>query len=187
MNKSSYIEKAFDQLSKKNIPQEVIEVFQGNINTLGQLAVANTPQKKGKKMYDLYGECDEFNLEQTRLQYLKNRLSQAFCDKNRETEKKYGMLPVDQPKNRAEATERLNKGHFAFYGKDDPDGNDYPFQHAWFQKFYWTDPEHPQDKKGWEKASEDINKAYQDVLDTIMLKDADAALEAIKTFESTEF
>ncbi len=68
---------------------------------------------------------------------------------------------------------------------DDEDREEYSFDRGFYgpmDGIIWDGPK--PDEKGYEKAIKELNQAYLDTKDAIMVKDAEAGLEALKAYEN---
>lgn len=122
-------------------------------------------------------------LELKQLAYLKNRL---YSVESAQKNKNRGRFHLDTPRGPStfkEARELLTSGQFSFSWEGD-ENKVLPLGVSPLCYFSWRKPDEKEDLEGWTAFKEQLKKDVTDVEDTIMVKSADEALEAIKALEA---
>lgn len=113
-------------------------------------------------------------------EYLDSRAYDTRYAKDRELERKFGLMDDLPPTTVKEVRERLLAGKWTLRGKDDARVyGEAPIR--------WRDPAIQEDRAGFDAAKKLLDKAFTDVKDAIMIKDAEAGLAAVKAFETATF
>lgn len=144
---------------------------------------APVPKKKGIQpmCYDCDYEddcCSTDTVTEKKVNYLKGRAYRIRDDKQTELRKQFSMDANAAPVTPEEAIERIVEGRYTLVEKD---------KRSWHMGVYgaiiWRDPKVPADPVGYEAAMKELDKAYQKVVDTIMVAEAVDALAAVQAFE----
>jgi hypothetical protein len=171
-------EPAFTKIEEVNFSLDCDTPQEATINKMSK-------KKKGNTMcYDCDGGYGRATVEEQRIQHLRDRLSIVNYEKDRKLMKAYGLMDDDIPATLDEMIERLTSGKFVV-----PEDKKKRVSYltnivSWIE---WRDPEVKRDKEGYKEASEKLSKAFNETLDTIVISDPKAGLEALQAFENTEF
>lgn len=175
MTKEEWIDKAVTHIYSTG---SCAPIALGNLNPV-------ISKQKDNNMYNaisMDSRVSTQELELKQLSYLKKRLydvETAHKNKNRD---RFHLDSPRGPRTIKEARELLMSGQFSFDWEGDEDK---VIPHASpLCYFSWRKPGEKEDFEGWTAFKEQLKKDVTDVEDTIMVKSADEALEAIKALEA---
>jgi hypothetical protein len=134
------------------------------------------------------GDNNVENIINTERTYLTNRLNEIERDKKHDLQRQYGLEDDKAPKTAAEFVDRIKKGLFVVRKPErfEEEGL-YSATDAFSRSTRWRDPSVKEDKEGFKKAEEKLNKVFKEALDTIKILPSVDGLNALKDFETQSF
>lgn len=143
--------------------------------------------KKEKKMYHDYDDdcnCAPVNVEARKMDYLKGRLNDLFCDKECALPKAFGLENDHPPHTPKEFVERILAGKFELKDKAK---DTYLYGSSPSPYITWRDPKVKVDQEGYDKAYKTLQEEFTKAKDTIVIKSPEEGLKALEKFESKTF
>lgn len=119
--------------------------------------------------------------EGKRVQYLEERASALFYEKDSDLQKQFGLRDDDYPQEAEELVKRIQDGKFTITEKTP---NNIFFGSGAFGRLRFRDPAMKRDEAGYNAAYQKLQALLQDTKDAIMIKSADEGLAAVKAFEA---
>lgn len=121
------------------------------------------------------------NTEKDQRKYLKSRLYDAFYEKKADAKRKFGLVDDKAPANAEELIDRIKNGKFTVTPKEQRSRWEGPFE-----AIRWRDPSVKEDKDGYEAAKAELEKAFKEAEDVIVIKTPSEGLDAVKAFQALE-
>jgi len=140
--------------------------------------------KKEEKMLDL---------NQKRIDHLTQRLNDATRSHIESLRPFYNLEDEDAPRSLKQLADRIKEGRYIIVNDNGTEDLDQPtigyfeLYYSLGRNFRWRDPAKKLDTEGYNAAIARRDKASRDVMDVIIIKDADAGLAAVQEFEAKDF
>lgn len=158
------------------------------VNSLGTIEynqVSLVPNSTIKEKENTMRMCDIPTLEAAQKDYFFKRLDTLYLDKNEALQIKYGLTDDEPPRSLQELMDRLNSGRYSFL-RPSLDKDSSLGVYSLIDEIRWRDPNLKEDRNGFDKALDSLEKARSNSKDRIMASSTtDEYLNTLKEFEST--
>jgi len=136
-------------------------------------------------MYVDYVTNDK-HTESAKTNYLLQRASNAKYKIQEDLHKQFGLSDDESPRNPQELVDRITSGKYVLPTEKESElmVNQYWPCSPMLAGIKWRDPAVKEDRAGWKAAEKQLETAFNDVHDAVMIKSNDDALAAIKEFET---